>query len=210
MISLNVLCFPGAPNLPIFVAMEKGFFAKDGVTLDFKVTPSSVEQAKKLAEGAIQIAGTAFDNVVAYQEGQGAVKFQTAVLNVQVFAMLEREVEKLPLNGGQLFVETSGDRMLRDAERLGIGRERARIISEHVARKLIQNDHQGEATVRDIPPAVVAAVPGALEIVHEPRPDFGVKGRILREPAFVRRIPAAEPKIQDVAYDRQQVTGEPV
>ena len=38
-------------------------------------TPSSAFQAENLINGKFHIAGTAFDNVVAYQEGQGAVKF---------------------------------------------------------------------------------------------------------------------------------------
>lgn len=72
-ISLDVIAFPGAPNLPIFVAQEKGFFAQAGVTVNLTTTPNSAYQAENLAAGKFQIAGTAFDNVVAYQEGQGAV-----------------------------------------------------------------------------------------------------------------------------------------
>ena len=34
-------------------------------------TPSSAFQAENLVIGKFQIAGTAFDNVVAYQEGKG-------------------------------------------------------------------------------------------------------------------------------------------
>jgi ABC-type nitrate/sulfonate/bicarbonate transport system substrate-binding protein len=77
MTDLRLICFPGAPNLPIFVAQEKGFFAEAGVSVDVKTTPSSVFQAEKLAAGEFDIAGTAFDNVVAYREGQGAAKFET-------------------------------------------------------------------------------------------------------------------------------------
>lgn len=72
-ISLEVIAFPGAPNLPIFVAQEKGFFEQAGVAVNLTTTPNSAFQAENLAAGKFQIAGTAFDNVVAYQEGQGAV-----------------------------------------------------------------------------------------------------------------------------------------
>ncbi len=71
---LDIICFPGAPNLPIFVAQAKGLFEKAGVTVNLTTTPSSAFQAENLANGKFQIAGTAFDNVVAYREGQGAVK----------------------------------------------------------------------------------------------------------------------------------------
>jgi ABC-type nitrate/sulfonate/bicarbonate transport system substrate-binding protein len=75
--TLEIICFPGAPNLPIFVAQEKGFFANAGVAINLTTTPNSAHQAEKLAAGDYQIAGTAFDNVVAYREGQGAVKMDT-------------------------------------------------------------------------------------------------------------------------------------
>ena len=70
---IELICFPGAPNLPIFVAQSKGWFEKNGVSINMTTTPSSAFQAENLASGKFQIAGTAFDNVVAYQEGQGAV-----------------------------------------------------------------------------------------------------------------------------------------
>ena len=76
--NLRVIAFPGAPNLPIFVANEKGWFKDNGVTIDLTTTPSSTYQAENLANGTFDIAGTAFDNVVAYSEGQGAVKIEPA------------------------------------------------------------------------------------------------------------------------------------
>jgi ABC-type nitrate/sulfonate/bicarbonate transport system substrate-binding protein len=73
---IELIAFPGAPNLPIFVAKEKGCFENAGVDVNLTTTPSSAFQAENLAEGKFQIAGTAFDNVVAYQEGQGAVQLK--------------------------------------------------------------------------------------------------------------------------------------
>jgi ABC-type nitrate/sulfonate/bicarbonate transport system substrate-binding protein len=70
---IKLIVFPGAPNLPIFVAREKSFFAEAGARIELSTTPSSVYQIENLTAGKYDIAGTAFDNVVAYQEGQGAV-----------------------------------------------------------------------------------------------------------------------------------------
>ena len=70
---LKVIAFPGAPNLPIFAAMEHGFFADSGVEVELATTPSSVFQFEKLAAGDFDIAMTAYDNAVAYIEGVGAV-----------------------------------------------------------------------------------------------------------------------------------------
>lgn len=69
---IDLICFAGAPNLPIFAAEAQGYFTDSGVAIDLTTTPSSAYQAEHLIDGTFQIAGTAFDNVVAYQEGQGA------------------------------------------------------------------------------------------------------------------------------------------
>eukprot|EP01037_Dinobryon_pediforme_P002025 gene2025-2063_t len=72
MTPIRVIAFPGAPNLPTFAAIQHGFFADNGLDVTVAITPSSVFQAEKMSEGAFEIAFTAFDNVVAYSEGQGA------------------------------------------------------------------------------------------------------------------------------------------
>jgi ABC-type nitrate/sulfonate/bicarbonate transport system substrate-binding protein len=72
--NLRVIAFPGAPNLPIFAAIELGFFGEFGVNVDLTTTPSSVFQFEKFSQGEFDIAMTAYDNIVAYSEGQGAVE----------------------------------------------------------------------------------------------------------------------------------------
>lgn len=69
---IRVIAFPGAPNLPSFAAIAQGFFEAEGLEVEISITPSSVFQAEKMSEGEFEIAFTAFDNVVAYSEGQGA------------------------------------------------------------------------------------------------------------------------------------------
>lgn len=76
MTEIKLICFPGAPNLPIFVATEKGWFGDEGLRVNLTTTPSSTFQAETLANGTFDVAGTAFDNVVAYSEGVGAVKIE--------------------------------------------------------------------------------------------------------------------------------------
>src|SRR5262249_49411059 len=73
-----LLAFPGAPTLPIFAALERGLFDAAGITLNMSTTPSSAYQAEHLASGKFHVAGTAFDNIVAYVEGQGPVKMAEA------------------------------------------------------------------------------------------------------------------------------------
>ena len=69
--TLQVIVFPGGFNWPIWAAQDKGFFAREGLDVKLTPTPSSAFQLQGLIEGRFDIASTAFDNMVAYQEGQG-------------------------------------------------------------------------------------------------------------------------------------------
>ena len=69
---VRIIAFPGAPNLPTFAAIEEGYFADEGLAVELALTASSVAQAERTAAGKFDIVFTAFDNVVAYGEGQGA------------------------------------------------------------------------------------------------------------------------------------------
>jgi len=72
--TVSVIVFPGGFNWPIWVAQEKGFFAKNGLDVRVTPTPSSVFQLTNLIEGKFDIAMTAIDNLIAYREGQGEAK----------------------------------------------------------------------------------------------------------------------------------------
>ena len=68
---LEVIVFPGGFNWPLWVGQEKGFFAGNGLEVKITPTPNSVFQMQNLAAGKFDIAFSAIDNVVAYDEGQG-------------------------------------------------------------------------------------------------------------------------------------------
>jgi ABC-type nitrate/sulfonate/bicarbonate transport system substrate-binding protein len=68
---LEVIVFPGGFNWPLWVAEDKGFFAKNGVEVKITPTPGSVYQMQNLAAGKFDIAISTIDNLVAYMEGQG-------------------------------------------------------------------------------------------------------------------------------------------
>src|SRR5579864_1439679 len=69
--NVTVNVFQGGFNWPCFVGQKKGFFERNGITVTLQPTPNSVAQMTGLAEGKFDIAITAFDNIVAYVEGQG-------------------------------------------------------------------------------------------------------------------------------------------
>lgn len=74
---VSVIVFPGGFNWPIWVAQEKGFFAKGGLEVKLTPTPSSAFQLSNLIDGKFDIGHTAIDNVIAYMEGQGEAKFES-------------------------------------------------------------------------------------------------------------------------------------
>lgn len=68
---LEVIVFPGGSNWPIWVAQDKGYFAKNGVAVKLTPTPGSAYQLSNTIDGKFDIAMTAIDNAIAYDEGQG-------------------------------------------------------------------------------------------------------------------------------------------
>ncbi len=74
---LEVIAFGGGGNWPIWAAQEKGLFTKNGIAVNLSFTPNSVEQIRSLMSGRYDFGTTAYDNVVAYQEGQGETELPT-------------------------------------------------------------------------------------------------------------------------------------
>ncbi len=74
-VPVSVISFGGGFNLPLWAARDQGFFARRGIVPTLNVTVDSKQVFSGLMDGRYQIAITAFDNIVGYQEGQGEVKF---------------------------------------------------------------------------------------------------------------------------------------
>jgi ABC-type nitrate/sulfonate/bicarbonate transport system substrate-binding protein len=72
-VQVRVMVFPGGANLPLWVAEEKGFNLRERLKVALTPTPNSVALVRALMSGEQDIALSAFDNVAAYQEGQGEV-----------------------------------------------------------------------------------------------------------------------------------------
>jgi ABC-type nitrate/sulfonate/bicarbonate transport system substrate-binding protein len=77
LLTLEVIVFPGGFNWPLWVGQEKGYFRAHGVEVRITPTPGSVFQIQGLVAGKFDIALSTFDNVVAYQEGQGEAELST-------------------------------------------------------------------------------------------------------------------------------------
>ena len=67
-VTLRVNLFRGSSNIPVYMAIEKGYFARRGITPVIEFTPNSVQQRAGLAAGSVDIAQAAVDNAVAMVE----------------------------------------------------------------------------------------------------------------------------------------------
>ena len=116
---LNVIVFPGGWNLPIWAAERQGFFEQNGLRVTITPTPSSTFQMQGFAEGRFDIAMTAIDNVIAYQEGQGEAKIPE---NPDMFVFMGGDSGFLSLVGGkgvQAIAELKGKTLSVDAMTTG-------------------------------------------------------------------------------------------
>ena len=116
---MRVVVFPGGFNLPTWAAARQGFFEQNGVSVELTLTPSSTFQMQGLAEGRFDIAMTAFDNVVAYQEGQGEAKIPD---NPDMFAFMGSDNGFLSVLGGKgvkSFSDLKGKKLSVDAMTTG-------------------------------------------------------------------------------------------
>src|SRR5207245_10837026 len=66
---LRVMGFAGSTTGPVSGAQEKGLFARHGVEAGLMAAPGSATKLASLIEGRIEIAMTAMDNLVAYEQG---------------------------------------------------------------------------------------------------------------------------------------------
>ncbi len=94
---VRVITFPGGANLPLWVAQEKGYFAREGVAVKITPTPNSVVLVQSLMAGEQDIALSTFDNIVGYQEGQGEVAL-TETPDFMAFMAFSRGTVRLVAN----------------------------------------------------------------------------------------------------------------
>jgi ABC-type nitrate/sulfonate/bicarbonate transport system substrate-binding protein len=89
---LRLIVFPGGNNWPIWVAQEKGWFARNGIEIEVTPTPGSVFQLTGLIDGEFDLAITLIDNVIAYREGQG----QVPVVGPDLVAFMSADTRVFP------------------------------------------------------------------------------------------------------------------
>ena len=71
---IDMIGFGGAANLPTWLAIDTGIFAKHGLEVTLARTEGSMVQIQDMMAGKYQLATTSIDNIIAYAEGQGPAK----------------------------------------------------------------------------------------------------------------------------------------
>lgn len=71
--TLTIKVFPGAMNIALWAAADRGFLEKRGLAVDIRYTGGSVEQLTEFIAGEHDLLLTSVDNTIAYKEGQGEV-----------------------------------------------------------------------------------------------------------------------------------------
>jgi len=113
---LELIIFPGGTNWPLWVGTDKGLFAAHGLDVHLTATPNSVFLMQNLVAGKFDIASAAFDNFVAYDEGQGE-------------APLDRPADVVAVMGGA----TGGVRLLVQPDIRTIGELKGKSLAVDAA-----------------------------------------------------------------------------
>jgi hypothetical protein len=112
----------------------------------------------------------------------GLEQRQLALLKRHVLGVLERQVEEAAQVILDRLILPPVQRHDREMPRQRVGGEGMARVAEHIPRKLVQQDQQGQRALRSLRP-VIQLAPGRHEVRRlEPLPEQGVEGVVLCEP----------------------------
>jgi len=210
---VRVNVFPGGFNWGLYVAIDKGLFARHGLAVTVAGTPNSVAQMTALSEGRCEIVMTAVDNIVAYVEGQGEapigaqpdffafmgsdsgfLSLVTAPGIDRVGALAGRTLSVDALTTGYAFV------LYDILRRSGLARDACRVrrVGGMVQRWNSLRDRNEDGTLLSAPYNLIARQHGFVDLVAAK----AVLGRYQGNVAAARRSWAREHAAEVVAYIR--------
>lgn len=114
---IALISFAGAANLPVWVAQDEGYFQRAGLVVDTKVTSGSVERVKELMAGHFQIMTSAFDNTVAYANGEGDIKLEGTYDLISIMGVHSGMNSLLSVPSVRSYAEIRGHAVAVDAVR---------------------------------------------------------------------------------------------
>ena len=119
-----------ALQTPLLAAVREGFFADEGLEVSFERTVSSTAQLRQLADGEVDVAQTAADNIAGLAAGGtgGARIIHVADLGIDQLAVAGRGIlEWQDVRGGRVAVDAAGSGyafvLYSLLEEQGIGRD---------------------------------------------------------------------------------------
>ena len=113
--TVNVILFAGGSAMPLYVAQEKDFFAREGLVVNVTATPSSGYQMSNLVAGRYDIAGTAIDNLVAYMEGMGTAKLSRQPDLITIFGGSSTELALMAQKDIKSYADLKGKEFALDS-----------------------------------------------------------------------------------------------
>ncbi len=128
--NVTVVTFAGATNLPVWVGLERGLFAKEGLSVTHEITRGSNPAMQGLMDGKYQFVSTALDNTIAVAEGLGDVKFDNfdAVAILGVHSGMNKIVGRPEIKS---FADIKGKAIGGDAAASGYGLVLVKILAGH-------------------------------------------------------------------------------
>ena len=172
---LEVTSFEGATSLPMWVAVDRGFFARYKLDVAVSRAHGAIGQMQDMMAGKYQIALTAMDNIAGYSEGQADVKL--AGFDVFAFAGLYSSAEFVIARPEiKNFEAIKGKTVAVDALQSGYGFVLYRVLADHglrlnedysviavgagPQRLVAMNEQRAVAAVLDFPEDIAAKAMG--------------------------------------------------
>lgn len=137
--TLEMIVFPGGFNWPLWVGMEKGMFAAEGLEVRLTPTPGSIFQMQGLASGKFDLGMTTIDNVIAYDERQGEAELDSPP---DFFAFMGGQI------GAVRLVAQPGIGSIAELKGKGLAVDAATTGYAFVLRKLLQEGGLSESDYR--------------------------------------------------------------
>ena len=127
---LDIVTFAGATNLPVWIALERGIFAKEGLAVTHHITRGSTPAMKGLMSGQYQFGSSALDNTIAISEGLGDVKFDNfdLVAILGVHSGMNKIVSRPEI---KTYADIKGKAIGSDALNSGYGLVLVKILAGH-------------------------------------------------------------------------------
>ena len=127
---LTIVTFAGATNLPVWIAQDRGLFAKQGLAVTHEITRGSTPAMRGLMDGKYQFASTAFDNAIAIAEGLGDVKFDNfdVVAILGIHSGMNKIVSRPEIKS---YADIRGKAIAGDAAASGYGLVLVKVLASH-------------------------------------------------------------------------------